>query len=488
MKKLMITAGAVAIAAGAFAAAPVVYDYKASVKYLDLKEITLTDAAKNKVTVYQKIQKSATLKGYLVQDVRGATSPIITATYTYGATALPAGAYHTYNPAGSGPVALAQDQGRNRAFLIVYNSGATPAQTRRPKIMPAVLDARWMNTKCDNKTYITEGTLFVGGDLSAAYVRQRLDLVPASELANAVVTLTPSAKAGNAGFYGDYGWTSEYLFGQYNGPQWSTLWDNFQTALDGAQPVIKSGKAVGDGRPFYHDTWMNHAGIGKATVTTDAGFICCGMSVAAVSSVGLDSLTGNLKGGLFLCSENGYGYLPAYGAFNGGLWEDQFFTRAPIPHDNIAGATWYNATQLLVAPFTITPSTLDVDQADIWQDGEIEQNVTDVIYGTFSIKRNNAIAVGAATTGSIKGDLDNLWAAPAATGYQLGNGTGAKTTGDLVDLIATLKAASLKLDKTCTFMGSLDNWEVEATVERFNLPVVTPSFAAAYGLAHFTQY
>ena len=57
MKKLMLTAAAAAMAAGAFADMPAVYDYKATVKHMYLKEVNATVqnflGQKQTVKVYQ---------------------------------------------------------------------------------------------------------------------------------------------------------------------------------------------------------------------------------------------------------------------------------------------------------------------------------------------------------------------------------------------------------------------------------------------------
>jgi hypothetical protein len=64
MKKLMITAAAVALVGGAFATN--IFDYKATVKYVDLKTATVKNSDGVKVKALFKVVKSATLTGYLV--------------------------------------------------------------------------------------------------------------------------------------------------------------------------------------------------------------------------------------------------------------------------------------------------------------------------------------------------------------------------------------------------------------------------------------
>ncbi len=151
MKKLMIATLGLVVAGSVFAD-PQVFDYKASVKHMYLKEVNIRTQAFNG-RVYQKFAKSASLKGFLIMDADGVTSPVVSA--GEGMTAS---------------TATAADYGRNRGFLVVQNSKAE-AQVRAPKILPAVLDAKWIDTQFrrnhEATSGLAEGTLFVGGDFVA---------------------------------------------------------------------------------------------------------------------------------------------------------------------------------------------------------------------------------------------------------------------------------------------------------------------------------
>ena len=228
MKKLMFAAVAAAVTTGAFAA-PLVYDYKASVKHIYLKEVKLT--VKNQDfsgIVYQKYTKSAALKGYLIMDDDGATSA------TYGGLCNNDGNYSA-------------DWGRNRGFLVVMNSKAE-SKVRAPKILPAVLDAKWFDTNFKKAhaatSGIAEGTLFVGGDTVTA-VRDKLEIPAGAHVVNATALTAPAASTPGCVAYADYVWTSVYLFGQFNGPNWFvdpasglSPFDAFEAAWDANLPGL----------------------------------------------------------------------------------------------------------------------------------------------------------------------------------------------------------------------------------------------------------
>ncbi|MBR4615313.1 MAG: hypothetical protein IKO55_06875, partial [Kiritimatiellae bacterium] len=283
MKKLMIAAAAAAAVGGAFAD-PLVYDYKASIKQVNLKEKTVK-IANVTWSAYIKYQSKAALKGYLICDTDGATSQAIQTLVGSG---------------NSDPATRPSDYGRNTAFLVVQNSKA-PAAVRFPKILPAVLDAKWVDGTLGGKTGLAEGYLYVGGDVIAGQVRPSIDLFNG---AKTDTTRTAVAALPAKGFIGDYCWTSVYLFGEYNGPLFFTgLWDTAEAAIDTAMATLELQQPFTAGTSyFYHDTWMNGSGIGKYA-TGKATKPCCGMPSAVGKT--LDTLSGNLKGGIFLCTENG---------------------------------------------------------------------------------------------------------------------------------------------------------------------------------------
>jgi hypothetical protein len=131
----------------------------------------------------------------------------------------------------------------------------------------------------------------------------------------------------------DWDYTSAYLFGRFNQP-----------ATD--DPFVGVGF-------WWWETWMNHAGTGTAKFSFDAD-VCCGR-VAANGDFCVDALSGSLKGGLFLCSTTGY------------------TTDHSWSYENIS---WE------LGPF------------DGWENtGAVaDSRLTDVLYGTWSIKYNTKLA------------------------------------------------------------------------------------------------
>ena len=452
MKKLMFAAVTAAVASGAFAV-PLVYDYKASVKHVDLKEVSV-----HGVKVYQKYQKSATLKGYLIVDSDGATSQTIVQDRG-DVNPLPA---PQVTNAGT-----ATDQGRNRAFLVVQNN-SVKAQIRRPKILPAVIEAKWLDTKFKTQNNningarvasagIAEGYLYVGGD-AVAMVRPRLDALTAGITERALDPAPGAATPGMASIQ-DYLWTSFYLFGKYNAPEWFavggvSIWTVAQAAIDGNMDAsVVTGTA---GLPFYHDTWMNGGGIGKYTIA-NGGDICCGMD-STFSGETLDSLSGNLKGGLFLCTENGIRVGAAYNPVGvaGTVWEEQFFCPRLQPAGAFGGGT-------------------DYDQVDLWQDGNNELNTTDVMFGSWSIKRNRNLVTRGLTLAEKK--ILN----PAAV-------TGVEGATGLEALTEAIKGAAVRLNSNVLVTSNTEIFALSAATAESNVnrvPFITPLFAVYYGLANW---
>ena len=457
MNKLMFSALAVTVAGGAFAA-PLVYDYKASAKHMYAKEVSVRDNNRGVTEkVYQKYVKAATLKGYLIVDSDGATSqtiiaPQVNARWLNGT-----------------PATSANDFGRNRAFLVVQNSKAEKS-VRFPKLLPAVLDAKWLEGKMSSKhtvrelssSLLAEGYLYVGGDFSgnAGNLRPQLDLLAAGVAERTAPTLN------QARMIGDYAWQSMWLFGMYNMPLIasdgaggfaSDAWVAAQTDIDRVEPIPT---AYALRRPFFHDTWMNGSGFGKAT--TSSREYCCGFREAPGPV--LQSLSGNLKGGLFLCTENGTRLVPHYFWWLQGVpeywWEDQFFCARL--NDNTG--TW---------------DAIDIDQTDLWQDGELELNTTDCISGTWSIKRcNKNIAMDVTAA-----ELNRLGLALVAGWTEDAPG--------LFDLVSTIKGAALTLNKNATFTGASNIFDytqaelARAELDASTVPVLTPAFAAYYGFLNF---
>lgn len=146
MKKLMIAAAAAAVAGGAFAQN--IFDYKASVKYVDFKKASVK-VAKEKYSVWFKVVKSAKLTGYLVTpvDCPCEVEP----------DGLAGGPCERYGVAPS--------------FLVLQNKAANKyskiAGLSTVKLMPANLLTEWWATKSiDNATknvdLQAQGYLFSG--------------------------------------------------------------------------------------------------------------------------------------------------------------------------------------------------------------------------------------------------------------------------------------------------------------------------------------
>lgn len=505
MNKLMFAAGAAAMATTSFGywtndSLPAVYDYKASMKHIYLKEVSVAEkywssvvkanvqAQGGELKVYQKFQKSASLKGYLIMDNMGATSQTIIAD----------------NGDGNSNPGTTFDYGRNRGFLVVQNSNVENG-VKFPKILPAVLDAKWFDTAFTKahaqKSGIAEGTLFVGGD-SVPVVRPQFDerlntlnagsnytIVDRYSVAgtkDGYLPLVPSANTSpmdpqnGMTAYADYQWTSVYLFGKYSGPNMfnpvsgvAGPFDEFETAWDTNLPAdLQIGFTYW--QPFYHDAWFNGAGIGKwqKDSTTSNKKLCCGLMNAKRTTWNapeLVSLSGNVKGGLFLCTDNGIACWDTEYAFfdlwqgNRAAWEDQFVTGR------------------LVGAYTdLYTFAGDKWQWDLWQDGAVEQETTDVLYGTWSIKLNEKFF----NTNSVydKNALTLLEITAIAPGKSL-----VEDATGLYTLVRTIKAAALSINKNAWVFGDTDipaMFKADPESEKA-VPMVTPSFAKYYGLANF---
>ena len=428
MKKLMIAAAAAVAVGGAFAD-PLVYDYKASIKQMNLKEKTVKFGG-IKWSAYIKYQSTAALKGYLICDTDGATSPVIQGLVGSG---------------NSVPATRPQDYGRNTAFLVVQNSKA-PAAVRFPKILPAVLDAKWIDVSLGGKSGLAEGYLYVGGDVVAGQVREALDLY------NGVLDVT-AARTPAKGFISDYCWTSVYLFGEYNGPLFFTgLWDTAEAAIDTAMPADLQQPFVAGTSYFYHDTWMNGSGLGKYA-TGKATKPCCGMP--AVVGKTLDTLSGSVKGGIFLCTENGTDLSAGYALIGGLVWEDQFFSQRWDKAGANPGA-WVGAG--------------DSDQTDLWQDGDLELNTRDIISGTWSLKFTTKLSPVAVTKDELVTNLGAAGETEDAKGLKV--------------LLNTIKGAAVKLNKNVIFASGSEIWN-EVTAYHDQVTFLTPQFCKYYGLLNF---
>ncbi len=375
MKKLMIATVAAATVGGAFAA-PLVYDYKATVKHTYLKEYAAKD-------LYLKTQKSSTLKGYLIQDNDA-----------------------EIQKAGSATITSQDVQPANRCFLVVKN-GSAEKNYRFVRIVPGIIEAEWYTTKKLNSgtvigknykgTLDAQGYLYLGGEITSTLVggtftsgtatdTEILADCPAYAQRKFVASLQSPGSTPAFGI-DDYFFTSCYLFGQFNQPDWSF-------ATDTASNIQY--------RWFFADAWMNGAGFGKASYNSKIS-ACCGRGSLS-GGLAINSLSGNLKAGLYLCSVSGSDILHTVVAY----WEDQLW----VAYGN-------NGVS---------------NVKDTWADGNLDLATTDVGYGTWSIKLNTKLA------------------SKAVDATDVADGVAVGTCGAAV--YGYIKAAALALDKNVTLFGS----------------------------------
>ena len=492
MKKLMLAAATAAVAGGVFAV-PQVYQYKASVKHMYAKRINVRDFLGRTQNVYQKQVKSAPLKGWLVVDTDGATSATLIADRQAN---VPGSAEAAAAAAGTGPTlpTITLDHGRNRAFLVVQNPSATvPAGVnartfRTAKVLPANLEVNFIDTnfRFDEvgapiaSSGLAEGYLYVGGE-AVGPVRPKLDILNAGIAERALVA--PAAATAGIAMIQDYVWTSCYLFGEYNGPDYDGRnvnpgwWQAIQTAIDaGFEAGVSLNALTGTwaGEYYFHDTWMNGSGFGKFVRDSQSG-TCCGFSGSSTAAR-LSNLSGNLKGGLFLCTYEGLIHGAGAAWLNGvNTWEDQWFTPAAGGAIDAFGRTrpW------TVAQYTDGTTGTDQDQIDLWQDGFAELNTTDIITGTWSIKSKvsniPSAEVTLADVRALSGNAALATVTEASTG--------------LLDLVQVLKGCALDLNSNTKFVITTGNPEtvnrVAVAATRYDVPAITPWFAQYYGLANW---
>lgn len=173
MKKLMLTTAAVALAGVASAA---VFDYKASVKYVDFKTVSVKNVGK----VYVKQVKSTSLKGYLVTPVDCPCE--------YDTTIAP--------------------NFRDQGFLVVTSASAKKySKDSLVKILPAnLLASYWATSDMSNKL---KGTLEAQGYLFAGIGKAD---VPAPGSAAAFTAGSPDYCFGEK----NESAATRFLFGQFN--------------------------------------------------------------------------------------------------------------------------------------------------------------------------------------------------------------------------------------------------------------------------------
>ena len=236
----------------------------------------------------------------------------------------------------------------------------------------------------------------------------------------------------------DYFFTSCYLFGKYNQPTWN-----------GSDDIAE-----------FADCWMNGAGIGKAEFVKGKIVACCGKSASTLPTFTVKSLSGNLKAGIYLCTENGEDEGHSMDLDRTGLFEDQFWNSIQdnsYAYLNVNGDAddiyaWYRRN--------IVPEDGDVEghiwmtKRDIWADGNLDLRTTDVGYGTWSIKLNTNFAKKL-STGLAAQDLAyiNAWGFKDPTAWS-DSRTSANGQYGTLNLLVAIKNAQLLLDKDAQLFGN----------------------------------
>lgn len=350
MKKLMIAAFAFAIAGAASAVET--YTYKASVKHTYIKEQAFTrilGATVPRVTLYVKYAKNTTIDGYLIQDDQELLRQSAAATIT-GAPAI-------------------ELQPGNRCFLVVKNKGAEKGY-QFARILPGVIEAKWYDDKLSgaNGAFPAQGYLYIGGEVTAAYRGTTFDatkdgVAVGGYTARQMTNWQRLQPVATTPLYGidDYFFTSAYLFGQYNQPSW-------------ANPTQVEE---------FGDTWMNHAGLGKAAYFNNIK-LCCGKGKGSAGTV-IDNLAGSLKVGIYLCSENGEDDSHSFGFNRTGAVEDQLWKSVLVNDPTLA------------IKYNVGPVPTALQKLDMWADGSLDLGTTDVGTGTWSMKRTINLAAPALT-------------------------------------------------------------------------------------------
>ena len=342
MKKLMIATLAAAAVGGAFAE-PLVYDYKASVKHTYEKEAKYQGAE-----CYVKYVKSAKLQGYFVQDFDALT--------TLAQRSL-AGANFS----------------QKKGFLVLINKSAEK-DWRLPKIMPAQIDVKALATSSSTKGSTTTVKRIVEAYFYAGPFASHPDTVniwDASYDAGIewLFNNGSAAPGVQARTYGTFGSTL-YLFGQHN-----------------VANAYNNDDATGYEPATFHafgDAWMNGAGFGNGTGKST---LCCGWPGGTAN---FGSISGNLKGGLFLCSEPNR---PIYDETEGG-----YFTLGieDVYQDDTTGALGRTVqgddkTAALKSEKTASGTGKKIGDSEwpdrkVWADGELTLSTTDVVSGTWTLK------------------------------------------------------------------------------------------------------
>ena len=401
MKKLMIASLAAVAVSGAFAA-PLVYDYKASVKHMYEKIQKVGN-----FSYYVKYVKSSKLQGYFVQDKDSASL------------------LSQKDAAGT-----ARNSEKN-GFLVLINKSAEK-NYRTPKIMPAQLDVKVNVTKVDKNgnpaKSIAEAYFYAGPFIAFPDAANPWD-GSQDEGYDYMVNNGAANSAAGVRAYGTVGSTL-YLFGQHN------TYNRFDNTL--AQPATICA---------FGDAWLNGGGFG--TIGTATAGLCCGWETSAGGS-SVKSLSGNLKGGLFLCSAGGVLANNSGWFFALGL-EDLYKSDTGAAYGHIL--------------YGWDPTTAE-DSEDLvtWSDGDIALSTTDVVSGSWTLKPAGKKFQPATLTPD-----ETLW----INTYEpviltLTGGTA---------LMQNIKAANQALDKNYSLTTDV---EPSALAGQNTQGLISPNFAALY--------
>ena len=247
MKKLMFVAAAAAMTS-AFGVQ--VADYRASVNYVDMKEV-------------QGVLSGVGAAGGV------AAAAVVSAHLKYVEQANIAG-YVVYNDCACNNADPALGS-QNPAWLVVTSDKAT---TTLPRVFPADLIVRMWDRSLGNATTVeAEGYLFAGKG-KGGWSR---------------VAPWMSQTAYGAGLP-----TDGYKFGHLNTYATTELFGMYNLAEETAPGVYGN----------FFESWMDHAGFGKGSQNPGQQRPC---TLGTQSAYCLQTLQGDLIGGLFLCWENGHG-------------------------------------------------------------------------------------------------------------------------------------------------------------------------------------
>ena len=352
MKKLLIATLAASAVGGAFAT-PVAYDYRASVKHMYERVARAGNA-----DVYVKYVKSSRLVGYFVQDFDGSSK---LANLLADATT---------------------PQTEKRGFLVLLNRSAE-RDYRQPKIMPAQLDVkacitRTRGTGTETRVAHVYEAYFYAGPF-AGFTDANVWNPEQDDGADYLFNLNAGGPGVGPRTYGTAGSTL-YLFGQhntfnrFNNSANNNTWTNGQVPFDAGSFATTTAAEV----RAFGDAWLNGAGFGSGTASST---LCCGWATVGTGNNIFRTLSGNLKGGLFLC---GIGNRPANvaaGYFALGL-EDVF--RSDIPGTTIG--------KTVQGDEALTANGEDPADRVTWADGDIALATTDVVSGSWAIRPSTRLA------------------------------------------------------------------------------------------------